>query len=115
MYARKKTYVKRYGGLTAAMTGSIEGRRKVNCPYGNSRSEKSLGWSESLSHIKAEGVLPPWKDASRSGYRRFRWRGRDLNPRHEAYESPALPSELPRQITSVLLPGEQVNSTQEAA
>src|SRR3990172_5193911 len=26
------------------------------------------------------------------------WRGRDLNPRHEAYESPALPSELPRPI-----------------
>jgi hypothetical protein len=27
-----------------------------------------------------------------------RWRGWDLNPRHRAYESPALPSELPRHV-----------------
>ena len=26
-----------------------------------------------------------------------KWRGRDLNPRHKAYESSALPTELPRQ------------------
>ena len=27
----------------------------------------------------------------------FQWRGWDLNPRHKAYESSALPTELPRQ------------------
>ena len=31
---------------------------------------------------------------------KHKWRGWDLNPRHKAYESSALPTELPRHLSS---------------
>ena len=51
------------------------------------------------------------KNAPREG-RGFRWwSGRDLNPRHGDFQSPALPTELPDQLRGFIIPSDTHGST----